>query len=117
MDTAGYTSAMGILNLPHGSYSITSVVIAVSACTTPDVPVTLGPHASTELKGANTFGSSTSFNINLNNCPAGMNSIQYSIDPVTSVLNSAQSVVALDASSSATGVAYSCSMATATCSS
>ena len=43
----------------------------------------------------------------LNSCPAGMNTVQYRIDPVTSVLNSAQSVVALDNSastSSATGV-------------
>jgi len=86
------------------SYQINPVTIVPLVCTTPDVVVSMGRHAPAEFKGANTFTSATSFSISLNNCPAGMNSIQYRIDPVTTVVNNAQSVVALDASSSATGV-------------
>lgn len=88
----------------HVYYSLSSTKITVLACTTPDVVVPLGPHARTELTGLNTFTSSTSFSVSLNGCPAGMNSIQYRIDPVTTVVNSANSVVALDSSSTATGV-------------
>ncbi len=52
----------------------------------------------------NTFTAAVSFNLNLNNCPAGMNTVQYRVDPTTTVLNSSQSVVALDASSGASGI-------------
>ncbi|MFP6562602.1 fimbrial protein [Paraburkholderia sp. B3] len=80
-----------------------------ASCTTPDVTIPLGTHLTSELKGAGTFTSAASFNININNCPAGLGTvlqpaIQYRIDPTTAVLNSAQSVVALDSTSSATGV-------------
>ena len=83
----------------------TPTSIVVLSCTTPDVPVPMGTHQVNEFSG---IGSTTSpvksFNISLNNCPAGMNSIQYRIDALTSILNAANSVVALDASSKATGI-------------
>jgi major type 1 subunit fimbrin (pilin) len=81
-----------------------SATFVVLACITPDVRVPMGSHPNTEFSGADSTTAAVSFNIALNSCPAGMNSIQYRIDPVTSVLNSGQSVVALDSSSSATGV-------------
>ncbi len=87
--------------------NISGFKVTALACTTPDVTVALGTHPQSEMSGLNTYTSSTSFNVSLNNCPAGMNTVQYRIDPVTSVLNSGQSVVALDNSSgtsSATGV-------------
>lgn len=86
------------------SYVITPVTVTALACTTPDVTVPLGSHSRAELTGVNTYTASTSFNVGLNSCPAGMNSVKYRIDPVTSVANSAQSVVTLDTSSGATGV-------------
>ncbi|RDI99212.1 type 1 fimbrial protein [Dyella solisilvae] len=64
----------------------------------------MGTHMNSEMTGPDTFTSATGFSISLNDCPAGMDSIQYQIDPVTSVVNSANSVVALDGSSTATGV-------------
>jgi len=86
-----------------------SIVFVTGACQTPDVLVQLGSHSPSEFKGVGTFTGSTSFNIALNSCPAGLGAvlqpaIQYRIDPVTTVVNSAQSVVALSAGSSATGV-------------
>lgn len=86
------------------SFTVTPTVVTVLSCTTPDVYVPLGTHKTTELTGVNTYTTSSSFNLSLNNCPAGMNTVQYRVDPTTALLNSAQSVVALDASSSATGI-------------
>ncbi|MFX1762718.1 fimbrial protein [Paraburkholderia sp. A1RI-2L] len=80
------------------------IVVTAAACTTPDVTVPLGDHLLSEFKGINTFTTSTSFNITLSNCPAGMKSITYRIDPVTAVLNAGNSVVALDGGSGAAGV-------------
>lgn len=80
------------------------IVVTAAACTTPDVTIPLGDHLLSEFKGINTVTASTSFNIALSNCPAGMKGITYRIDPVTAVLNPGNSVVALDGSSGATGV-------------
>lgn len=79
-------------------------VFTVLACTTPNVNVGLGTHRSSEFAGPNTFTASVNFNVALNNCPAGLASIKYQVDAVTPVVNAANSVVALDGSSTATGV-------------
>ncbi len=80
------------------------IAVKAAACTTPDVTIPLGDHLQSEFTGVNSFSSSTSFNIALTNCPAGMKSVTYRIDPTTTVLNASKSVVALDGSSTATGV-------------
>ncbi|WP_235186609.1 fimbrial protein [Dyella japonica] len=104
VQAAGFNNYAINTDWPFVTFAFTSTQITVLACTTPDVTVPLGAHSRTELTGLNTFTAATSFNVSLNSCPASMNTIQYRIDPVTTVLNSAQSVVALDGSSSATGV-------------
>lgn len=71
--------------------------------TTPDVRVNLLSHATSALGGIGSTTQPVDFNVGLNGCAAGM-SIQYTIDPATAVVSSANSVVALDASSSASGV-------------
>lgn len=76
----------------------------IGACTTPDKIVPLGNHKTTEFGAVGTGTTPVAFSIDLIDCPAGLNSIQYRIDPTTTVVNSAQSVVALDSSSTATGV-------------
>lgn len=101
------TSSVVDLDLPgtaRDMLNMSPVAIVPLACTTPDVVVSLGKHVQTEFTGADPASKAVSFNISLNGCPAGMNSIEYRIDPVTKVLDGAQSVVALDGSSSATGV-------------
>lgn len=86
------------------NYNMTAVTFTQAACTTPDVTVALGKHSSTEFTGPGSTTSAVSFNINVNACPAGMNSVKYRIDPATTVVDQSRSVVALDKSSSATGV-------------
>ncbi|SMF52978.1 major type 1 subunit fimbrin (pilin) [Pseudogulbenkiania subflava DSM 22618] len=79
-------------------------VFTVLACRTPNVTVNMGTHRASEFRGPNSFTSSVNFNLALNNCPAGMNTIKYQVDAVTPALNATNSVVALDGSSTATGV-------------
>lgn len=86
------------------NYKMTAVTFIQTACTTPDVTVALGKHSSTEFTGPGSTTSAVSFNINVNACPAGMNSVKYRVDPSTTVVDQSRSVVALDKSSSATGV-------------
>lgn len=94
-----------------------SVQIVTGTCTTPDVPVDLGTHYTGELTGVGTTTSSwVNVPIQLNNCPAFFgqynttttdgntgatsgttlaNAISYSVNPVTSVVNATQGVMAL----------------------
>jgi major type 1 subunit fimbrin (pilin) len=88
----------------YNASAVGSVVIQVAACTTPDVLVPLGTHSPTEMASLGAGTALVGFSIKLNSCAAGMNSIKYRIDPVTTVINSGLSVVALDGSSSASGV-------------
>ncbi|ABF11119.1 Fimbrial protein (plasmid) [Cupriavidus metallidurans CH34] len=79
--------------------------IVARACTTPDVTVNLGNHLSSEFSGVGSKTSSTSFNIALNGCPSGLNTIQYQIDPVTSIVSgTGNTVVALNSGSTANRV-------------
>ncbi len=80
-----------------------SIQFIQGACQTPDVYVRLKGKL-TDFPNVGSTGTAVPVNIQLNNCPGGMNGISYRIDPVTNVVNPAQSVVDLDASSSAAGV-------------
>ncbi|MEM5372073.1 fimbrial protein [Paraburkholderia azotifigens] len=86
------------------TFSFPTMNVVAASCTTPDVSVPLGTWSTTSFTGAGSTTTAVGFNVSLNNCPAGMNSISYRVDPTTSVLNSPNSVVALDSSSTATGV-------------
>ena len=77
---------------------------AASPCTAANVTVNLGTHQATAFKGIGSTTAATSFNIQLTNCPTGMNAITYQIDPTTAVNGSELSVVTLNPSSTATGV-------------
>jgi major type 1 subunit fimbrin (pilin) len=84
-------------------YLANSLTIVTPTCTTADVAVSLGTQQATDFKGPGSAGTSAALKIPLN-CEAYINAISYRIDPATKVLNSAQSVVALDADSSASGI-------------
>lgn len=86
------------------SFSTPNVQIVNGSCTTPDVSIPLGTFSTVGFTGVGHTTTNVGFNISVNNCPAGLNSVQYRIDPTTTVVNSSQSVVALDSSSTATGV-------------
>ncbi|MFP6562600.1 fimbrial protein [Paraburkholderia sp. B3] len=100
--TVGQYEAGGIIP----EYVVLSNPIAITevSCMTPDVTVPLGTHKTSELSGVGTSTASVGFMINLNSCPSGINTVSYRIDPVTAVVNSSQSVVALDGSSTASGM-------------
>ncbi|WP_196483921.1 fimbrial protein [Burkholderia territorii] len=86
-------------------FAVGNPTFNVASCTTPNnIPVALGTHMSSEFTGVNSVSSSVGFNIALTNCPAGMSEVDYEIDAVTTVVNAANSVVALDSSSTAGGV-------------
>lgn len=91
------------------------VTIVSRTCSTPDVPVDLGTHQITKLGGVGTGTSWVDVPVRLNNCPAFharslsgsyndrgqatqtsvANTLQYRVDPVTAIVNAAQSVMAL----------------------
>ncbi len=91
--------AVDVFNL----YLANSLTIVTPTCTTADVAVSLGTQQATDFKGPGSSGATVPLNIPLN-CEAFINSVQYRIDPATPVLNPSQSVVALDAESSASGI-------------
>lgn len=74
------------------------------SCETPDVDVQLGRHMTTEFAGPGYTSAPVDFQVKLNSCEPGMNRIRYRIDPATMVSNATQSVVALDGTSTASGV-------------
>ncbi|WP_233838251.1 fimbrial protein [Paraburkholderia sp. ZP32-5] len=86
-------------------FSLSPTTISVSACTTPNVTVDLGSHQQSEFTG---IGSATkipkSFNVAVNACPAGLTTIQYEFDPINTVLDSTNGVLALSSDSTATGI-------------
>ena len=84
--------------------STTATQVTVLTCLTPDVLVDLRSHKSSEFKGPGSFTAMTAFNVALKSCPAGINRVTYRIDAVTPIVNAANSVVALNSGSTATGV-------------
>ncbi|HEY3596738.1 MAG TPA: fimbrial protein, partial [Paraburkholderia sp.] len=108
--SAGATVPGGnVATLAYGSLSViammisNSIAVNQSSCATPNVTVPLGAHNLSELPAVGATTSPVSFSIALNSCPAGMNTIKYQIDPTTTVLSSANSVVAFDSGSVASG--------------
>lgn len=84
-------------------YQNGSTLIVPQTCSTPNVTVAMG---TVQTKLFTSIGSKAAlklFNISLLNCPSGIKTVSYQIDPVTPILDSANSVVAL-VPSTATGV-------------
>jgi len=75
-------------------------------CTTSSVPdpVTLPIVVAGDFSGQGSTLGTTSFDLKLESCPAGLYSIGYYFTPATTILDAANGVIALDGSSSATGV-------------
>lgn len=88
-------------------FDFTPTDIVIAACVTPDVTVDLGTHAPSEFSGVGSSSSPVSFNVNVNNCPAGINTVLYGFNYPSESLrnNAAQGIINLDSSSTASGVA------------
>ncbi|WP_442513795.1 fimbrial protein [Pseudomonas promysalinigenes] len=75
----------------------------VPSCQTPSVDVPLGKQFSNKFKGVGSTIGEKAFSIQLNNCPAGINSITYRLDPLNTPVDANNGILALD-SGGATGV-------------
>jgi major type 1 subunit fimbrin (pilin) len=101
------------MNFDGGAAVLTSstsgqVTFTVGACTTPlNIPVTLAPVAANKFTGQGSAAGATSFNIDVNNCPPGLNTVSYQLDAAPSIasVNAANGVIGLNSSSTATGIA------------
>ncbi|MDX7871221.1 fimbrial protein [Aeromonas caviae] len=80
------------------------IVVTPLSCTTSDVSVPMGIKEASGFSGINTRLTPKAFEINLSSCPAGIKSVKYRLDAKTSILNQAESVIALSAGSTAVGV-------------
>lgn len=78
--------------------------VTSAACRTSDFPVDLGSHPQSVFKGIGSTSRPVSFNVQVNNCPSGMNSVQYRFEPVNAVLDPAKGVLALSSASIAKGI-------------
>ena len=84
-------------------YQNGSTLVVSQTCSTPNVNVDMGKVQTKLFTGIGSKAALKPFNISLLNCPSGIKTVSYQIDPVTSILDSANSVVAL-VPSTATGV-------------
>ncbi|MCA8157744.1 fimbrial protein [Burkholderia contaminans] len=84
-------------------YQNSSTLIIPQTCSTPNVTVDMGTVRTDSFTGVGSKSALKVANISLLNCPSGIKTVSYQIDPVTPVLDATNSVVAL-APPSATGV-------------
>lgn len=110
--SAPYTVKAGRLGyFRSGSLNISEIWLANDitiyplqcTMTTPKLDIDLGTYMKSTFTGNGYTTPTRDVNLIINACSAGMN-IQYSVDPATSIVSSANSVVKLDATSGATGI-------------
>ncbi|WP_296247803.1 fimbrial protein [Pseudomonas sp. UBA4194] len=80
-----------------------SITFTEVSCQTPSVNIDLGKQYSSKFGGIGSTIGQKAFNIALNDCPSGLSSISYRLDPVNPAFDAKQGVLALDAGG-ATGV-------------
>ncbi len=78
--------------------------ITQQTCTVSNINVPMGVQPASGFQGINTRMAPRDFAISLNNCPSGINSVKYRIDPTTTIINPTKSVVTLQSNSTASGV-------------
>jgi len=99
------TGTYTVATASRKSFSLSSTIINVSACTTPNVTVDMGSHMQSEFTGiGSTTKQAVAVNVAVNACPIGLNSILYEFDPVNAVLDATNGVLALSSGSTATGI-------------
>ncbi|KVL37897.1 pilus assembly protein [Burkholderia territorii] len=99
------TGPFTVASSGHVLFSLTSTIINVAACTTPNVTVNMGSPMQSEFTGiGSTNKKPVAFNVAVNACPSGLNSIQYQFIPVNAVLDSTNGVLALSSNSTAIGI-------------
>ncbi|WP_322074749.1 fimbrial protein [Burkholderia cepacia] len=99
-DGSGYT----VFPSAFKTYSISDTKIIVASCSTPNVNVNLGSYNQATFTGLGSTTPPVKFNVSIEACPAGLNSIQYQFIPVNAVVDAANGVLALSSNSTATGI-------------
>jgi len=97
------SSGSGHYIIPQMEDYTVTFVTQHGTCTTPDVPVTLPTVVADEFNQNPILGT-TPFTLEFQSCPAGFHSIGYYLIPATTILDAANGVIALDGSSTATGI-------------
>ncbi|AZE95460.1 hypothetical protein C4J96_3350 [Pseudomonas orientalis] len=83
------------------------IKVIAASCETPDVQVNMGEHDLSTFIHNGAFSEAVKFNINLNNCPPGINKVSYLLRRTSTspVQNSLRGIVKLSADSTAEGLA------------
>jgi len=81
--------------------------IVPQSCETPDIKVDMGAHDMSSFGQNGAYSEPIKFDINLNNCPSGINKVTYMLKPTLTSpsQNSTRGIVKLSADSTAQGVA------------
>ncbi len=81
------------------------LVLNAASCQTPSVPVAMGDdYQLHEFREAGAKTRTVRFNIALNQCQAGINKVTYSLKATTPVIDVTKGIVALNSTSTATGI-------------
>lgn len=86
------------------AFLLPAMDVVAGSCKTPDVTVDLRSHKQSAFTGVGSTTPAIPVKVAINNCPAGLNSIQYQFIPTGAVLDTANGVLALSSDSTATGI-------------
>ncbi|MFY4259594.1 fimbrial protein [Achromobacter xylosoxidans] len=86
------------------TYGFGSTQIVGLTCTTSDVDVNMRTHLVSAFSGNGAVSPAQAFQIRMLNCPAGLRSIQYRIDPTTAVVPGMPGTVTLQGANAARGI-------------
>lgn len=104
----GPTNASEVGALTYSSLSIMNAVpVTVLACETPDITVDLKKHDSSDFPRIGSTSAATSFNFAIKNCPANLNSVNYTFKPASGITlkgSGDDQYLTLDGDSTASGV-------------
>lgn len=83
-----------------------TITFTAGACVTPDVQVPLDAASVKAFTGVGSTTGAKSFNIAVNSCPPGLNSVSYQLDAASgiTVVNASQGVIGLGSSATAKGI-------------
>lgn len=84
-----------------------SIPVTVLACETPDITVDLKKHDSSDFPRIGSTSAATSFNFAIKNCPANLNSVNYTFKPASGITlkgSGDDQYLTLDGDSTASGV-------------
>ncbi|MDY4299021.1 fimbrial protein [Pseudomonas salmasensis] len=87
--------------------STSGMTITAQSCATPDVAVNMGEHDLSTFSKNGSYSRTTNFDIKLNNCPAGINKVMYSLapNPMAPAWNNELGIIELNKASTAKGIA------------